>query len=653
MNQKAMKMLEFGKIIESLTEYAQSSLGKEMIGKLKPSTNLEGIRVQILETTEAKAMVNKNPRIPLNGLDGFGKVMVKIGKNHCLHPQDFSHIGDLLDGAKRLKAYCKNMDVVAPLVSGYVYSMTDLSELEDEIKRCIANGRVLDKASSSLHKIRKKINVLEERIKSKLNGYLNSTQSRYLQDKLISSRDGRYVLPVKQEYKNSIEGNVLDSSRTGSTIFVEPLAVRRLQDELNILKAEEEKEIHVILSTLTVKVEDSQQEIKIIVETMANYDLLFAKARYSSKIGGNPVNVTEDNKICIIQGKHPLLGKDAVPLDFGIGDSYKSLIITGPNTGGKTVVLKTVGLLTLMVQSGLHIPASKESSLSVFLNVLTDIGDGQSIEQSLSTFSSHVTNIIDILACTEPNTLVLIDEIGTGTDPSEGSGLAMAILEELYNKGAITIASTHYSEIKAFASEKEGFENGSMGFDINTLKPLYKLSIGIAGESNGFLIALRLGMKKGLVKRAHKLIYKEDKEYEVEFTDANEAKDSQLIREHMTLVNNKKEQKKQKVKVENEKIEHTFDLGDSVYISTMDRTGIVCELENQKGEVGVLVMKKRFKISKKRLSLHIDAKELYPEGYDLSIVLDSKESRKLNKKMGKKHVEGAVRIIAEGDDKSK
>lgn len=652
MNQKALRMLEYGKIIESLIECAQSSLGKEMIEKLNPSTNLEGIKTQLLETTEAKAMIKKNPRIPLNGLDGFEKVMVKIGKNHCLHPQDFTHIGDLLDGSKRLKAYCKNMDVVAPLVSDYIYSMADLTNLEDEIKRCIANGRVLDKASGNLHKTRKKMNVLEERIKSKLNGYINSAQSKYLQDKLISSRDGRYVLPVKQEYKNSIEGSVLDSSRTGSTIFVEPIAVRRLQDELNTLKAEEEKEIHIILSTLTVKVEENQQEIKIIVETMATYDFLFAKARYSSKIGGNPVNVTEDNKVNIVQGKHPLLGHDAVPLDFEIGNSYRSLIITGPNTGGKTVVLKTVGLLTLMVQSGLHIPASNESSLSIFLNILTDIGDGQSIEQSLSTFSSHIKNIIEILACTEPNTLVLIDEIGTGTDPSEGSGLAMAILEEIYNKGATTIASTHYSEIKTFAADKEGFENGSMGFDINTLKPLYRLSIGIAGESNGFLIALRLGIKKELVKRAHKLIYKEDKEYDINFPGTFKDNESQLICEHMTLVNSKKEQKKFKEKVGKEKVEHTYQLGDSVYISTMDRTGIVCEQENQKGEIGVLVMKKRFKINKKRLSLHVDAKELYPEGYDLSIVLESKESRKLNQKMDKKHMVGAVRVISEADKKT-
>ena len=648
MNEKTLKMLEYHKIIESLKEYAHSSLGKKRVEKLKPLINLEAIRIQIQETTEAKAMLMKNPRVPLDGLDGFENVYNKIGKNHCLNPGDFTATAELINGTRKMKAYMKNMDVVAPVVSSYVYSMKELSDLENNIHSCIGNGRVIDKASSTLNKIRKKKSVIEDRIKSKLQNYLNSsTHSKHLQDKIISSRDGRYVIPIKQQYKNSFEGDVLDSSRTGSTLFVEPEAVKKLQNELNVLLIEEEKEVYIILSKLTAQLEAHQHDIQIILETLENYDFLFAKAKHSQHIKGNPINIVDDNKVNIINGKHPLLGVDAVPLDFNIGYNYRSLIITGPNTGGKTVVLKTVGLLTLMVQSGLHIPAHEDSQLSMFIDILTDIGDGQSIEQSLSTFSSHVKNIIGILSCAEPSTLVLIDEIGTGTDPSEGSGLAMAILEELQKSGATTVASTHYSEIKTFAQEHPSFENGSMGFDINTLKPLYKLSIGIAGESNGFLIALRLGMKKDIVKRAHKLIYKEDKDYDMDFEEIETVED-EIIKDHISLLNEQREQKQYRKQVTKDKVEHTFSLGDSVHVSTMGRTGIVFELENPKGELGVMIMHKKFTINKKRLKLHIEAKELYPDGYDLNIVFESKDSRRLDHAMNKKHVEDTVRLIKDG-----
>ncbi|QNO15270.1 hypothetical protein HYG86_11105 [Alkalicella caledoniensis] len=650
MNEKTLNNLEYYKIIETLKEFAHSSLGKRRVEKLRPQINLEGIKMQIQETTQAKAILNKKSRVPLNGLDGFEKVYVKIGKNNCLNPEDFTAIGELLSGVRQMKTFMREMEVVAPIVSGYVYSMADLSGLQNEILNSIGNGRVLDKASPTLNKIRKKKNVVEERIKAKLQSFLTSSiHSPHLQEKIISTREGRYVIPVKQQYKNSFEGNVLDSSRTGSTLFVEPEAVKRLHDELNTLRVEEEKELYIILSKLTVQVEMHQQEIKIIVETLETYDFLFAKARYSQSIKGNPIYINDCNKINIKEGRHPLLGDEAVPLDFTIGDTFRSLIITGPNTGGKTVVLKTIGLLTLMAQAGLHVPASEDSQLSVFLDVLTDIGDGQSIEQSLSTFSSHIRNIIGILGCAEKDTLILIDEVGTGTDPSEGSGLAMAILEELHNSGATTVATTHYSEIKTFAQEHPGFENGSMGFDISTLKPLYKLSIGVAGESNGFLIALRLGMKKELVRRAHNLIYKEDREYDIEFEESNPIED-EIIKSHMDLVNSKNKQQLYKKQVDKVTIEHSFDLGDSVYIPTMDRTGIICELENSKGDLGVMIMKKKFKINKKRLRLHIEAKELYPEGYDLDIVFKSKENRKLDHDMNRKYTGDTIRIIKEGKE---
>ena len=641
LNTKTIELLEYDKIKEILKSYALSDLAKDEIDNLEPSVDINLIKKYMEETSEARAIVNITSSIPLHSLGGIKSVKQKIEKGMVLLPEDLEVISGLLKEVERLKRFMLDKEQVAPNISLYVLSIFPLEDLREEIDRCIFRGRVDDKATSNLGKIRKRIGILEDRIKSKLESVLkNEKYKNYIQDTLVSQRGGRYVIPVKSEYKKSIDGSIHDKSSSGSTVFIEPAEVKKAQDELNLCRIEEEKEVYKVLATLTNMVESYKRELNINIETMCYYDFIFAKGKYSKSIEGSKVKINNENYINIKKGRHPLIGKDAVPLDFTIGDSYKGLVITGPNTGGKTVALKTVGLLTMMAQSGLHVPVEEGSEFSIFANVLVDIGDGQSIEQNLSTFSSHIKNIISILECADPYTLVIMDELGSGTDPGEGMGIAVAVLEELYRKGSVILATTHYSEIKDFAKEHEGFINGCMEFDINTLKPLYRLKIGKSGESNAFLISLRLGMNKSLIERAHKVTYKEEKTYLEYQYDEKIMSYNKEVENHNSQLEKIKEAK-ERIKVsEKQKNKSKFNIGDNVFISFMNRTGIICELENSKGEYTVLVMKKKIKINKKRLSIYVGKDELYPEDYDLDIVLNSKENRKKDKLMNKKHVEG-------------
>ncbi|MFZ5969251.1 MAG: endonuclease MutS2 [Bacillota bacterium] len=643
MNETAIKLLEYDKIKENAAGYAISEKAKEMIKKLHPSTDRELIEGWQEETTEARMIVDARSSVPLDSLTGIEKVMGKLGKGSVLQPDELMTVSKLLESVKRIKKYMEGMQSIAPRVSSYALSMFELEEVAEEIDRCIRHGRVDDKASSELSKIRKRIGIAEDRIKQKLDSILRSpVYADCIQDAVVSMRDNRFVIPVKKEYRRNIDGNVMDTSSSGSTIFVEPEAVRKLQDELNMLRLEEENEVYRILSSLTNLVETHWREVSINIEGMAQYDFLIAKGKYSRALDCYPIEIDDRYDITVIQGRHPLIAHAAVPLDFAIGRGYRALVITGPNTGGKTVALKTVGLLTMMVQSGLHVPVAKGSRFAIFKDILVDIGDGQSIEQSLSTFSSHIKNISYILEAASKDSLVIVDELGAGTEPGEGTGLAIAVLEEIFKKGATLLATTHYSEIKGFADEKEGFENGSMEFDVNTLKPLYKLKIGKPGESNAFLIALRLGIDPKIVERAHEVTYKERKSYKdvcngpataVIEKSIEEEKRIEPTQEYTSL-------RIKKEKIQKQKMEPSFKIGDCVFISSMKRTGIVCESENSKGEVGIMVMKKKLKINKKRLTLHIDGSELYPDDYDMDIVLESKENRKKKHIMNRKYVKG-------------
>ncbi len=635
MNKHAMDLLEFSQIKEDLMGFAISQQAKEMIAALMPYTDINLIKKYMLETTEARGIVDISSSVPIHSLSGMKTIGDKLKRQENLQISELETTASFIEEGRRLKRFMKGKAEAAPTITEYALTIAELADIAEEINRCISRGRVLDKASNALAKTRKRIIIVEERIKSKLDVYLKVSQYKaYLHDGLVSQRNGRYVVPIKSEHKGSFEGNVLDVSRTGSTVFIEPAAVKRLQDELDGLRLEEENEIYKILSGLTALVARQEREIHLNMETMIYYDFLLAKGKYSRAIGGKAVKLNTGDYIKIDGGRHPLLGQKAVPLDFEIGGSYKSLIITGPNTGGKTVVLKTVGLLTMMAQSGLHPSINGEGNFAVFLDILTDIGDGQSIQHNLSTFSSHIKNIIGILDKADKHTLVILDEIGAGTDPGEGMGIGVAVLESLYRKQATIIATTHYNEIKDFAANQEGFINGCMDFDINTLSPLYRLRIGEAGESNALLIALRLGMGKALIERAHEITYKEAKAYEAfKIPVASDNSPSPVAEAKKQLIEEASEVKKAKGV-------SGFKIGDCVFISTMNRTGIVCEAENSRGELGVMVMKKKFKINHKRLSLYIEGGELYPEDYDFDIVFESKEDRKKKKLMTKRHVKG-------------
>lgn len=639
-----MMYLEFNEIKETLKTYAISDLGKRRIEELEPITDKVRIERWLEETTEGVQLLSGGSSAPLHALTGIEKVMEKLGKVSALSTEDIITIYGLLIEGDRMKKYMKERMLIAPHLAAYALSISELDQLTIEIEKAIHNGKVSDKATPELAKTRKNIKIMEEKIKTKLENILKSSElKKYLQESLISTRDGRYVIPVQAQYKNKVKGAVLDSSATGSTAFIEPESIRKHCSELSLLKIQEEKEIYKVLCHLTGLIETYQREITINIETLTQYDFTFSKAKYSRAIEGVQVKLNCRNYINIIGGKHPLIGKAAVPLDFIIGEDYRALVITGPNTGGKTVVLKTVGLLSLMVQSGLHVSVDEGSEFAVFHDVLVDIGDGQSIEQSLSTFSSHIENIKEILAAADKNTLVILDELGAGTDPSEGMGLATSLLESFMEKRATLLATTHYSEIKEFAKRKEGFENGAMDFDILSLKPLYKLHIGRSGESNAFLIALRLGLDKSIIERAHEITYGETKNYSMKLIeDTVEGK-----KQEITKIIEKEDKKtesvvKKETRGEKPKKSPAFNVGDCVLISFLGKTGIVCQQENSVGEVGVLYQGKKIKINRKRLSLYVEAKELYPQDYDMDILLESKENRKKRHKMDKKYVPGLV-----------
>ncbi|MFC4620516.1 endonuclease MutS2 [Camelliibacillus cellulosilyticus] len=636
MNTHTMNALDFDKIKEAVAAFALSEAGKAECLALKPSTNKNQIEAWQNEVTEAKKILAISSSVPIHSLKGLEYLLQDLNKGIILRPDQLSSLYDFLACLEKMKRFMKDKTYAAPVITTYVYSFSELKGLADDIYRCIRNDRVDDYASKDLLKIRKQITIFEERIKNRVDQILKSSKmSGIIQESLYSVRNGHYVIPVKKEYRKRVKGSVLDTSASGATVYIEPEEIGALQDELDTLKAQEEREEQRVLMMLTALVGDHEHEIKIAFDTMIRYDLIFAKAKYSIAIKGNAPHLNEVHTIRLLGARHPFLGEKAVPLDVTIGETFDALVITGPNTGGKTVTIKTVGLLTLMAQSGLHIPAHTGSEIAIFHKILVDIGDGQSIEASLSTFSSRIKNIIEILASTTPQTLVLLDELGSGTDPAEGMGLATVILEELYKKGATLLATTHYNEIKAFARSRDGFENGSMAFDLESLAPTYHLVIGHGGDSQAFAIALKLGMHPKLIERAHAITYKEEKDYSGESSFPNYELQKQLAlnTKHIT-------KQKHVVKQKHEAVGISFKKGDNVMIPSLNEYGIVYRPADERGNVEVFVKGEKMTFNHKRLNLYIKAEDLYPKDYDLDIIFESKEHRKLRKEMMKHHVEG-------------
>ena len=636
MNQHTFNSLDFQQIKETMATFALTKEGKEKILTLTPSTNKKQIEAWLDEVSEAVEILKKSASVPVHGLDGMDALLKNMNKGAALRVDQLAKLYDFLDCCGKMRRYMRDKTYYAPRVSSYVEVIDELPELAAEIIRCVRNGRVDDYASKDLLKIRKQMAIQEERLKERSMQLIRSNKYKtYLQENVVSQRNGRYVIPIKKEYRNKIKGTVLDQSASGSTLFIEPEEIAVFQDQLTWLLADEEAEVQKVLSYLTGLVEEKEQQIHLAVETMVHYDFLFAKAKYCQSIKGSKVSINETEELKLIQARHPLLGEQAIPLSFILEKDQQALVITGPNTGGKTVTIKTVGLLTLMVQIGLHIPASEESNLRIFDRILVDIGDGQSITENLSTFSSRIINIIEILKDTNERTLALLDELGSGTDPGEGMGLATAILEKLFDKGATILATTHYSEIKEFAENHHGFINGSMEFDIETLSPTYRLTIGRGGDSQAFAIALKLGMHPEIIERAHSITYRVEKEYRTEVTDSWKLKEL----EKQVIVNKYQTQSKQSKATA---VVPLYYRGDNVKISPTNEFGIVYNGPDQHGDYVIQIKGEKVTINHKRINLYISAKELYPEDYDFDIIFQTKENRKKSKLLSKMHDESVT-----------
>lgn len=521
MNLKTLKTLEYNKIIDLLIEKAESSLGKEKIRTIKPLTNIQDIEHIQRETEEAYALLIKRGSPPLYGIHSITPEVKRAEIGGILSPAGLLRISDSLRVSRGLKNYIKETkeDKASdyPIIEGLVEELRVFKSIEDEINNAIiSDNEISDNASSTLKSIRRQIISKNESVKDKLNSIINSQNNKkYLQDSIVTIREGRYVIPVKAENRGNVPGLVHDMSGSGATLFIEPMAVVQLNNELRELELKEREEIERILRELSNLVAEESEGIANNQNILQELDFIFAKGKLALDMKATRPILNEKGYINIKKGRHPLLNvAKIVPIDVYLGKDFNSLIITGPNTGGKTVTLKTVGLLTLMAQSGLHIPADFNSEIAVFNQVFADIGDEQSIEQSLSTFSSHMVNIVDILDKVEYNSLILFDELGAGTDPTEGAALAMSILDHLLKLNVRTIATTHYSQLKLYALTTEGVRNASVEFDVETLSPTYRLLIGVPGKSNAFEISKRLGLQEYIIDYAKDLISKENMEFE-------------------------------------------------------------------------------------------------------------------------------------------
>ena len=518
MNEKALRTLEYTKIIERLTELAGSSIGKELCRNLKPSSNLAEIEAAQKQTSDALSRIYQRGSISFSGVQDVRGSLKRLEIGGSLSALELLRIAKLLETTSRLKSFgrLENSDREKDSLDDMFDGLQPLANLYNEIYRCIlSEDEIADDASPALAKIRRSIRQTNDRVHTQLASLVNGSSRTYLQDAVITMRNGRYCVPVKSEYKGQVPGMIHDQSSTGSTLFIEPMAIVKLNNELRELELQEQKAIEAVLAELSNMAAAENENIADNFRILTQLDFIFARAMLSKSYNGTEPIFNEKGHINIKKGRHPLLDKKSVvPIDIWLGKDFRLLVITGPNTGGKTVSLKTVGLFTLMGQAGLHIPAFDHSELSVFDEVFADIGDEQSIEQSLSTFSSHMTHTVSILKEATDRSLVLFDELGAGTDPTEGAALAIAILNELHSRGTCTMATTHYSELKVFALTTPGVENGCCEFSVETLRPTYRLLIGVPGKSNAFAISGKLGLPEHIIEDARSRISEQDESFE-------------------------------------------------------------------------------------------------------------------------------------------
>lgn len=625
------KHIEFDKIKERWMSLAVTDHAKEMIAKVSCYLEESELRKQLKDTTNSKILLEKLGAPPLQNVAEAKEILTIAEKGDCLTPYQLERVEKVLVAVMRLKDYlAKGKQYENPLAY-YEENLDDAKALREEISRQIRNGIVDDYASKELRQLRADMLRCEEQMKQKAEQILRANKE-CMADNYCTARNGRICVPVKKEYKFKISGSVIDKSATGSTFFIEPVSVAKYYEELQLLQISEENEVYRILYTLTAMVAESIPLMNENIRLMEKLDFIFSKGKLSIDLDAAAPAINTERRIILKDARHPLMDRALnIPLQFEIGSQARGIIITGPNTGGKTVAIKTVMLSCIMAQCGLHV-ACKEADICMNSSYLCDIGDGQDITENLSTFSAHIKNVLEVLREVHRDSLVIMDEMGSGTDPTEGMGIAIAILEELRKSGCLFLVTTHYPEVKDYADKTEDIINARMTFDKETLKPTYQMVIGEAGESCAFYIADRLGMPNEMLKNAVRAAYGEAA-----------VKDYQFHKEENAL---QKEAGHKLVKVKKTtprtKLDTKYHLGDSVMVFPDKKIGIVCEPVNEKGVLRVQLQDKKIWINHKRVRLHVAATQLYPADYDFSILFETVENRKIKHDMARKYTEEVI-----------
>ncbi|NCB93798.1 MAG: DNA mismatch repair protein MutS [Clostridia bacterium] len=662
-------ILEFDKIKQIWCDLAMTDFAKQKIDTLTPCLNESELLTWQRETSEAKNMIEKCGNPPVISFAGIPDILNTAQKEGCLTPEQLETVGRTLAAIRRLQDYLNRCKVFGFSLAYYEENLDPCQEVREMIDTQIRNGQVDDHATKLLLSIRNEMETANTKMHEKADQIMR-TNKNILADHFSTLRNGHICIPIKKEYRYKISGSVMDKSSTGNTVFIEPAAVQKQYEALQLLQIDEENEEMRIRYTLTALLLDHIEAFTQNIRTVEKLDFAFSKGKLSLEYDGKEPHINTTRKIYLRDARHPLMDKEVcVPLRFEMEDPIRGIIITGPNTGGKTVTLKTVALCCMMAQCGLHVPC-READLCMNSNYLCDIGDGQSLSENLSTFSAHLKNILNILNEVNPESLVVLDELGSGTDPTEGMGIAVAVLEELKKSQALFLVTTHYPEIKQYAKEESVIQNARMDFDKENLAPLYQLIIGEAGESCAFSIAKRLGMPDDMLKNAALAAYGTAHPNQLPKMENPHKKlgnihtKPDIPHENLDLPHKKpggthtkpekrtgpriqKQSKKTNTVASAQKITQQFHLGDSVFVYPDKKIGIVCQTANEKGVLRVQMPDKKIWINHKRIKLNVPANELYPEDYDFSIIFDSVETRKLRHQMDRKYVEDT--LIPEDD----
>ena len=625
------RQIEFDKVKELWADLAITDWAKEKIREVSPYFSENELRKQLRDTSDARSLIEKLGAPPLQNISEMKEILLIAEKGDCLTPYQFERVEKVLVAVKRLKNYLERGKMYNNSLAYYDENLDEISELREEICCKIRNGFVDDYASKELGQIRNQITKCEEQMKQKAEQILRSYKD-CMADNYCTFRNGRICLPVKKEYKLKISGSIVDKSSTGSTLFIEPTGVAKYYEELQLLKINEENEVYRILYTLSAIVLASAPVLHENLTMIEKLDFIFSKGKLSLAMDGAEPTINTERRIRLAGARHPLMDKKiAVPLQFDICENLRGIIITGPNTGGKTVAIKTVMLNCFMAQCGLHVTC-RQADICMNSSYLCDIGDGQNLAENLSTFSAHITNVLEVLSEINRDSFVIMDELGSGTDPAEGMGIAIAILEELRKSGAIFLVTTHYPEVKEYADKAKDIVNARMTFDKETLSPTYQMVIGEAGESCAFYIADKLGMPNEMLKVAIRAAYGEDAVDSYQFQ-----KPESTIRKRNTARISKTKKTKNTTDLTT-----MYKIGDSVMVYPEKKIGIVCVPVNEKGVLRVQLPNKKIWINHKRVKLHVAATELYPEDYDFSIIFETVENRKKRHDMQRKYTDDTI-----------